>query len=128
MSIKTKEMKRFGNYWVSDDAPKEGDRVICTQKNNVNFGTVETVTKIQADLRIVDTANWKVIVDSKEEVTLDGLREFAKEHEVVYASSYGKVNKKLTITLAGGYKVYHNEEVVFETMTPAYAVKTYNTI
>ncbi len=120
-------MKRFGNYWVSDDAPKEGDRVICTQKNNFNFGNIEIVTKMQADLGIVDK-NWKVIVDSKNEITLDGLKEFATEHEVVYASSRGKVNKRLTITLAGGYKVYHNEEVVLETMTPAYAVKTYNTI
>lgn len=66
---------------------------------------------IQASLTslgIVDTANWKVIVDSKDEITLDGLKEFAQEHEVVYASSRGKVNKRLTITLAGGYKVYHN--------------------
>lgn len=121
-------MKRFGNYWVSDDAPKEGDKVICIQKNNFNYGTVEIVTKIQASLGVVDTANWKVIVDSKSEITLDGLKVFAKEHEVVYASSRGRVNKSLTITLAGGYKVYHNEEVVLETMTPAYAVKTYNTI
>ena len=121
-------MKRFGNYWVSDDAPKEGDRMVCIQKNNVNFGSVNTVTKTQVDLDILDTKNWKVIVDSKQEVTLAGLKEFATDHEVVYASSRGRVNKRLTITLAGGYKVYHNEEVVLETMTPAYAVKTYNTI
>jgi len=121
-------MKRFGNYWVSDDVPKEGDRVICIQKKNVNFGSVSTVTKIQADLGIVDRQNWKLIVDSKQEVTLDGLREFATEHEVVYARSSGRVKKKLVINLAGGYKVYHNDEVVLETMTPAYAVKTYNAI
>ncbi len=121
-------MKRFGNYWVSDDTPKEGDRVICTQKSNVNFGSIETVTKLQADLGIVDLKNWKLIVDSKNEITVDGLKEFAVQHEVVYASSHGRVNKRLTITLAGGYKVYDKDKVVLETMTPAYAVKTYNTI
>ena len=73
----------------------------------------------------MEAVNWKVIVEESP-VTVDGLIEFVQEHEVVYASSHGRVDKKLTITLAGGYKVYHNKKVVLETMNPSEAVKKYN--
>ena len=116
---------KFGEYTISDQTPKEGDKVICIQKTNFNYGGIETVTKLQEELKIVDTVNWKVIVEESP-VTVDGLIEFVQEHEVVYASSHGRVDKKLTITLAGGYKVYHNKKVVLETMNPSEAVKKYN--
>ena len=59
-------MVKFGEYWVSDDAPKEGDRVICIQDTSVNFGKIEAVNKILAKHNLVDTKNWKVIVDSND--------------------------------------------------------------
>lgn len=122
-------MRKFGNYWISEDAPKEGDKVICIVKNNFNFGQIETVTKLQADLGVVDRQSWKLIVDDKNAITVDGLLEFKQIQEVVYASHFGGgKNKKLVLTLSGGYKVYNDNEVVLETMTPLEAVKKYNLI
>jgi hypothetical protein len=119
-------MKKIGNYSVSDDAPKEGDRVICIQKTNFNYGKIETVTKIQAERGIVDRANWKVIVDDSA-ITAQDLREFKETYEVTYAHKFGNgINKKLVLTLSGGYKVYNNDEVILENMSAIDALNTYN--
>ena len=121
--------RKFGEYTISDQTPREGDRVICIQKLNVNFGAIEMVNKTLADFNAVDTKNWKVIVDSKQEVTVDNLLKFKEEQEIVYASHFGRgINKKIVLTLSGGYKVYDQGEVVLETMTPSDAVKKYNLI
>jgi len=120
-------MKKIGNYSISDQEPKEGDKVICIQKTNFNYGQIETVTKIQAQLGVVDRDNWKVIVDDSQAITTQGLNEFKQAHEVTYASHFGNgVNKKLVLTLAGGYKVYNNNEVILENMNASDAVRTYN--
>ena len=29
---------KFGEYTISDQTPKEGDKVICIQKTNFNYG------------------------------------------------------------------------------------------
>lgn len=120
-------MKKFGNYIISDETPKEGDRVICIQKRNFNFGKIEVVTKIQADLGVVDSKNWKLITNSENEITVEGLNEFKNKQEVVYASRFGQgVNKKIVLTLSGGFKVYNNNEVILENLNVTEAVKTYN--
>lgn len=120
--------RKFGDYTISDQAPKAGDKMICVQKKNFNFGKIETATSFQVEHNVIDTVNWKVIVNDGS-VKVDDLLKFKEEQEVVYASHFGaNINKKLVLTLSGGYKVYNNNEVVLETMTPAYAAKTYNTI
>lgn len=117
--------KKFKGYIISDQAPKVGDKMICVQKKNFNFVNVETATDFQVKHNVIDTVNWKVIVEDKS-ITVHDLLEFKEQQEIVYASQSEK--KKLVLTLSGGYKVYNNGEVVLETMTPVDAVKKYNLI
>lgn len=120
-------MKKIGNYSISDQEPKEVDRVICIQKTNFNYGKINTVTKMQARLKMVDTDNWKVIVDDSQAITAQGLNEFKESQEVLYASHVDKgINKKLVLTLSGGFKVYNKNKVFLVTRSPEDAVNAYN--
>lgn len=59
-----KNEKKFGEYTILPDAaPKIGDRMICIQKKNFNYKLIATATKQQVELGIIDTKNWKVILD-----------------------------------------------------------------
>lgn len=68
-------------------------------------------------------------MDISNDITVAGLLEAHNSFETIYASHYGsKMNKKLTMTHAGGYKVYNQGEVILETMSPQDAVEKYNSI
>lgn len=121
-------MKKFGKYTISDQEPQAGNRVICIQKTNFNYEKIEVITEFQAKHKIADTVNWKVIVD-EDAVTVEGLLEFKDSQEVTYASHFGGGhNKKLVLTLHGGYRVYDQGEVVLEGMNPKSAIDKYNSI
>ena len=53
-------MKKVKGYEITDEIPKEGDTVVCVQRNNFNYGKTEIVTKQQAELGTVDK-KWKVV-------------------------------------------------------------------
>ncbi len=62
-------------------------------------------------------------------VTVAGLLDFRDSKETVYASHYGSgISKRLVMTHAGGYKVYEQNVVALETMSPQAAVEKYNSI
>ena len=61
------------------------------------------------------------------EINLEELIDFQTNEKVLYASS-SKENKQLYITLCGSYEVWHNKEIVLETMQPFVAVEKYNEI
>ena len=65
----------------------------------------------------------------KQEIELSEFQQWIENApEVTYASSFGKINKKLTATIFGGFKVYHNDKCVHEGMQPFSAVEAYNNI
>ena len=60
-------------------------------------------------------------------IELEGLQEWINENEALYASSTSP-NKRLTMTMRGGFKLYHNREVVWEGIQPFRAIEKYNSI
>ena len=52
--------KKFGELTISDREPKVGDRMICIQKNNCNFGHIINV-ETEVSIPFIDMKNWKVI-------------------------------------------------------------------
>lgn len=61
-------------------------------------------------------------------LTIQSLLNFKKEAELTYCSCSGTINKRLTITCSGGYKVYHNKELLLETLDVSLAIETYQNI
>lgn len=59
---------------------------------------------------------------------LEAFRSEKKNCEIDYMSQYGKVNKRLAMTLNGTYRVYHNKTLILETMQPYNAVEKYLSI
>lgn len=60
-------------------------------------------------------------------IELEDLREFMLENQVLFASS-SKEPKRLYINLRGSFEVWHNKEIVMETMQASDAVNKYNEI
>lgn len=60
-------------------------------------------------------------------VTIEELFKYQQEEKVIFASST-KESKILYITLRGSYEIWHNKELVKETMQPFIAVEFYNSI
>lgn len=59
--------KKLKGFEYSDREPKAGDVMICIQRKNINFGTLDTVTPIQAKHSYtIDTKNWKVVENMAE--------------------------------------------------------------
>lgn len=63
----------------------------------------------------------------KHAVDLNALIEWQSTEKVLFASSSSE-KKKLFCNFRGGYEVWHNNELVFETMQPYNAVEKYNEI
>jgi len=59
-------------------------------------------------------------------ITLELFQEWLMKNETVYASSLP--DKKLTVTMSGGYKVYKNGELYWQGMQPFAAIEKYNSI
>ena len=64
---------------------------------------------------------------TKHLIEINQLLEFKDSNEVIYASSSSE-NKKFTISLHGGYRVYVNNELKFESTQPYPAIEFYNEI
>jgi len=61
------------------------------------------------------------------QLSVDALMEFKNQMEETYASQSGSdIHKKLVVTALGNYKVYHNKELILETMQPFTAIEKYN--
>jgi hypothetical protein len=63
----------------------------------------------------------------KHTIDIYGLIKFQVESKLLYANST-KENKYLYCNLRGGYEVWHNNEIVLETMQAYDAVVKYNSI
>lgn len=61
-------------------------------------------------------------------LTIQGLLSFRQEAEVTYCSCSGTINKRLTIACNGNYKIYHNKELVLETLNPSDAIEAYENL
>lgn len=64
---------------------------------------------------------------AKHTIQLEFLIDYQSTEKVLYASS-STDDKKLYITLRGSYEVWHNNELVLETMQPFSAVEKYNSL
>lgn len=76
---KTKTLKGFT---YSDREPKVGDVMICIQKKNINYGTLEKVNSTQAKYpETIDTINWKVVenMEDRQQLIVDTVIESLKE-------------------------------------------------
>lgn len=62
-----------------------------------------------------------------QELEIAPLQEWMAENEVTYASSTHP-KKKLNMTMNGGFKLYHNNEVVWQGIQPFRAIEKYNAI
>lgn len=78
---------------------------------------VQAIRSMKRDFFIINT-----------EITVDDLIDWKEQKFVEFASSYGRVNKKLCATLSGGYKVFHNRICILECIQPYQAVELYNSI
>ncbi|GIV43875.1 MAG: hypothetical protein KatS3mg035_0998 [Bacteroidia bacterium] len=59
--------KKFKNLIISDREPKEGDIMVCIQKNNFCYGQIsDPVTHLQVKHKTLDTKNWKVVENMEE--------------------------------------------------------------
>lgn len=61
-------------------------------------------------------------------LTIQNLLLFKAEAEVTYCSCAGTINKRLTITCNGNYRVYHNKQLLLETLNASEAINTYENI
>ena len=60
--MKTRKFKKF---IISDEEPKMGNTMVCVQKKNINFGKTTIIT-IPNGKTVLDTKNWKVIVQPQQ--------------------------------------------------------------
>lgn len=60
-------------------------------------------------------------------IELEPLQEWMATHETLYAVC-SEQHKKLTITCNGTFKLYHNNEVVWQGIQPFRAMENYNAI
>lgn len=59
--------RKFKNLIISDREPKEGDIMVCVQKNNFCYGQIsDPVTHLQIKHKTLDTKNWKVVENMEE--------------------------------------------------------------
>lgn len=63
-----------------------------------------------------------------EDIKVEDLIAFREEAEITYCSQCGTVNKKLTCTASGAYRVYHNGKIVGQGISSEIAVGCYNSI
>ncbi len=63
----------------------------------------------------------------KHVVSINNLIEWTLTKKVEFASNHGRGNnKKLYVTLSGGYEVWNQGERILETMSPTAAINKYN--
>lgn len=58
--------KKVNGYEIQDRKPKAGDVMICINKKSVNYGILEEATEFQVKNSVIDTKNWKVVIDKEE--------------------------------------------------------------
>lgn len=91
--MKVTKFKANGqSYLITDAKPKDGDKTICIQKRNSNFGTIEVIptdTNGMSMADFVDNVNWKVIIPQEQSFDALHLVEDAKQ---MYRN-FTKINK-----------------------------------
>lgn len=61
--------------------------------------------------------------------TIENLKEFIQTREVSFASHYGSgINRVLSVTLRGYFKVYKDDTCLLTTRTPQKALDAYNNL
>lgn len=59
------------------------------------------------------------------QIELTDLQEWMENNEAIYASS-SREDKKLVVSMHGGFKLYHKGNIVWEGIQPYRAVEKYN--
>ena len=71
--------RKFKGMTITDDLPKKGDIIVCIQKKNFNYG--QTTVNNFDDPALMDTKNWKVVLEPKN--TLMGLERYPEFKKLV---------------------------------------------
>jgi hypothetical protein len=65
-------------------------------------------------------------INKTQQLEISDFQEWLISNEALYAAE--GTRKKLTVTMNGGYNIYHNGEIVYQCMQPYSAIEKYNSI
>lgn len=57
------KFRKFGAFYITEAQPVAGDKMVCVQRKNMNYGLTSVATEAQIKNNIIlDTVNWKVCI------------------------------------------------------------------